>query len=211
MQAKVFRHLSYAAAAAIIGAGVIVPTTSYAAGGDASRNPAPTPVKPIANQLIIDGVTYDVAVLPDFNPTADVVVAGPPQSSSQKSTIPSTDAVTLSPDASVQSGCGSYDFSIPGTGATYTSVPGCSYIGTTASTNAAYTWSGNFNSNGKACMSGKGYYRQSQANNVYLVYWRGLGCAHSGSGIVSWGAVASTKQMRGYVAAPPVGWGGSFT
>lgn len=209
MQMKVNRRLTYATTALAIGVGILLPSVSFAAdhgsGGDSA------PVTPIANQLIIDGVTYDVAVLPDFDPTGDVVIAGSPQARSVQEQISATDAVTVAPEASALASCTSYSFSIPGTGSTYTSVPGCSFIGLNSSVKATYNWDRNFNSSGTPCMSGRGYYQQTQGSTNYVMYWRGFGCYRtSGSDTVSWGNVASTKQMRGYVTSVPVGWAGHF-
>ena len=188
----------------------LMPSASFAA--DSSSDGEVVAVTPVANQLVIDGVTYGVAVLPDFDPSRDVVIAGAAADSSAiGKSSPADVSMTVGPDALAnQAGCSWYGFNIPGTGATVTSVAGCSYIGFDHTVRATYNWDRNFNSIGMPCMSGKGYYQNIAG--TYIEYWGAFGCYRaSGNDTVAWGNVASSKQMRGYTSSALVGWIGQFS
>ncbi|MBP3977007.1 hypothetical protein [Microbacterium sp. BLY] len=147
---------------------------------------------PVSNTVEVDGVEYQAEVMPGFDTSRGVQIAGAPDEA----------RVTGRSGSLCRTG-----WVVPGTGSKYTSVQGCSVIGWDSTAKWTYDWQANFNSSGRICAEGKGFVK---SGTKYVQTWRGLGCNSSGSGTVPWGNVAGNLQMRGYVTSVPIGWAGDF-
>lgn len=149
-------------------------------------------VQPVNDSITVDGVEYRADVMPGFDPSSGVQIAGSPTQT----------RATARSGSFCRTG-----WVVPGTGTKYTSVQGCSVIGWDAKAKWTYDWAANFNSSGRICAEGKGFVK---SGTRYVQTWRGLGCNSSGSGTVPWGNVAGNLQMQGYVTSVPIGWAGDF-
>lgn len=171
---------------------------------------------------MIDGAPTDIAVMPDFDPTAPAVVfasKGNPmdvetielvQADGESTSVPTADTSSKA----ARAGCNWYTWVAPGTGTWYTSVNGCSFIGFTATAQVGYQWTVDLNSNGAACIKGRGYqYLSWPGGGGYSEFYGGLGCGSGGShggGALPWGNVASTKKIKMQSYSQPSGAAGMF-
>lgn len=212
---------------------IIALATLTVAGGTsayASEEPAPkqdssdivyTPVKPTTDRVMINGELTDIAVMPGFDMKAPAVVLDDKSRPiSADVSIVSADgqvselSVVSSDDRSALASCWR-GWVAPGTGLWYTSVPGCSLIGTANNTKAYYNWTVDFNSQGAGCLQGRGYKARHLPGGGYTFdeYWTGLGCGTGGDfggGEVNWGVVASTKVVQMMSYSVPTGASGMF-
>ncbi|MFE2772201.1 hypothetical protein [Microbacterium resistens] len=177
-----------ATAATVIAASLftLVPGTAF---GDDS-------VTPIADEIVVDGVTYVGDILQPYTPGAPIELAGGSARTGSVDT-PATQASMCTTG-----------FVVPGDWATHYSVENCFLFGLDDTVRTSYTWTINPFSSGSLCGEGKGYRRQLDGN--YAVDWNGLGCGADGSGSVHWGNVGANKRMRGFASSSPMGWSGSF-
>jgi hypothetical protein len=221
-------RIGIGATAALSAVMLALGSPAYATEGSAPPEPGQaesdieyTPVKPTADKVYINGEPTNIAVMPDFDPTAPAVVIddnGPVAVDdlsvvsadglvSELSMVSTTDKAAL---ASCWTG-----WVAPGTGTWYTSNPGCSVIGVSPSATAGYDWTVDFNSLGSACLQGRGYQARHLpgGGTAWDEYFAGLGCGgggSSGGGVVSWGEVASTKVVKALSYSVPTGAAGMF-
>ena len=182
-----------------------------------------TPVTPTTDKIFIDGEPTDIAVMPDFEPTAPVIVfddTGQPMPLEDLSIVSVDGSVTAlsvvsATDRSTLASCW-YGWVAPGTATWYTSVPGCSVIGISPEAVVGYSWTVDFKSLGSACLKGRGYVARHLpgGGNTYDEYYPSLGCGSSGAsggGVVKWGEVASNKAVQMMATSSPVGAAGMFS
>lgn len=100
---------------------------------------------------------------------------------------------TASPSRA-RAGCDWYRMAVPVGGAWYTSVDGCSLIGTTASAAHIYGWEVDPHSNGNPCMQGRGY---TKVGSSWVANWVALGCGSAGAKKVTIGNVITTAKVKG--------------
>lgn len=97
-------------------------------------------------------------------------------------------------DAQPLAGCSWYNMVIPVGGAWYNSVNGCSLIGFDATSKHYYQWVVDPNSNGTACMQGRGY---KKVGVSWVEAYYGLGCGSNGSGNLTIGNVITNAKVKG--------------
>ncbi|WP_157560661.1 hypothetical protein [Microbacterium gubbeenense] len=182
-----------------------------------------TSVEPTSDRILIDGAPSDIAVMPDFDAEAPVVVLdvnGQPASVDDASIVDIDGEVTelsvvSSTDRAALASCWR-SWVAPGTGTWYNSVNGCAFIGLDAATTVGYSWTVDSNSIGAACLQGRGYKARHLpgGGNVWDEYYDSIGCGGSGSsggGAIKWGNVASNKGVKMMSTSAPSGAAGMFS
>lgn len=90
-------------------------------------------------------------------------------------------------------GCAWYNMAIPVGGGWYTSVDGCSLIGTTNGAQHTYEFAVDPNSHSNACVTGRGY---KKVGTSWQPQYQGIGCGSSGAGTVTIGNVATVGKVQ---------------